>query len=53
MAIVAAELWMTAVRSIAQIAILTTPKKLSVDIEVKMFARSGLDLIGATPLDMK
>ena len=53
MAIVAAELWMTAVSSIAAKAILMTPQKLWALIVVKTLAKSGFCLMGATPFDMK
>ena len=53
MAIVAAELWMTAVRSVAATAIFTTPPICCALMVVKMCAKSGFCLMGATPFDMK
>ena len=51
-AIVAAEDWMTAVRSIAQSAMRKTPDIRSALMRVKIAETSGFSRIGETPLDM-
>ncbi len=52
-AIVAADDWMIAVSIIAENATSSTSNTPLAVIEVKIFAISGLFLIGETPLDMK
>ena len=52
-ATVAAELWMTAVRTIDASAIAATPSIESADMRVKTAEKSGFALMGATPFAMK